>query len=112
MQITELAGFEWAGEEGIASFKEDRLFNPTVNVRAGTWYLGKLMRRYLHTDNPVPYALADYNAGRSSVLRWNKGPASTNSEDFIEQITFPGTQRYVREVMERYKQYRGELAWR
>ena len=45
---------------------------------AGTWYLRKLLRRYPRADDPVVYALADYNAGRTHVLRWNKGPAATN----------------------------------
>ena len=58
--------------------------------------------RYSRTDNPLPYALADYNAGRSHVLKWNQGAAGTNSGNFIEQIEFPGTKDYVRSIMRRY----------
>jgi soluble lytic murein transglycosylase len=53
----------------------------------------------------VPYALADYNAGRGNVLKWMKGAATTNSEAFIEQIGFPSTRHYVRTVVERRKKY-------
>ena len=31
--------------------------------------LSKLLKRYHQTDNALPYALADYNAGRGNVLR-------------------------------------------
>jgi len=72
--------------------------------------LEKLLRRYPQTDNPIPYALADYNAGRGNVLKWNKGEAATNSEIFIQQIGFPGTSNYVRAVMEKLVQYRPEFS--
>ena len=66
----------------------------------------KLLRRYTKTDNPVPYALADYNAGRGNVLKWNSAEASTNSVAFIERIGFPGTKAYVKSVMVRYEYYK------
>ena len=64
------------------------------------------MRRYAQADNPLPYALADYNAGRGNVLKWKQGAAATNSAAFIGQIGFPGTRDYVRSVMRRYVRYR------
>ena len=70
------------------------------------WYLRKLLRRYLQTDNPLAYALADYNAGRGNVLKWNYGGAATNSAAFIRQIGFPGTRAYVQAVVARYQAYR------
>ena len=73
---------------------------------AGTFYLAKVMKRYRTTDNPIPYALADYNAGRSHVLRWKKGAAETNSAVFLEKMDFPTTRAYALKVMERYQFYR------
>jgi soluble lytic murein transglycosylase len=64
------------------------------------------MRRYAQTDNPLPYALADYNAGRGNVLKWNQGAAVTNSAVFTGQIGFPGTRDYVKSVLRRYERYR------
>ena len=61
-------------------------------------------------DNPLPYALADYNAGRANVLKWAKGAAATNSALFLSQIGFPMTRDYVRAVMARRTHYRKELA--
>lgn len=106
MQIGPLAAQEWAQAETGRAVFDGNLFEPETNLRVGTWYLGKLLKRYARTDHPVPYALADYNAGRSNLLRWNKGPAQTNSALFIAQIGFPSTQEYVRAVLERSELYR------
>ena len=85
------------------------MFNPERNIECGTWYLGKLLRRYTKADNPVPYALADYNAGRGNVLKWIKDDAATNSAVFIEGIRFPSTRNYVRNVMQRREKYVGQF---
>jgi len=105
MQIREEAAQEWADAEHISGFEHAHCLDPQTNTLAGTWYLKKLLRRYTQTDDPIPYALADYNAGRGNVLKWNTGEAATNSAAFIEQIGFPGTKAYVNSVMQRYDKY-------
>ena len=106
MQLRETAAREWADAEGIASFEHDHCLDSRTNTLAGAWYLGKLLRRYTRTDDPLPYALADYNAGRGNVLKWNYAGGATNSAAFIEQIGFPATRAYVKAVIARYKAYR------
>lgn len=106
MQVRSLAGTEWAQSERIQQFSHESLIDPASNILAGTWYLGKLLKRYQHTDNALPYALADYNAGRTHVLRWMKDSASTNSAVFTVEIDFPGTQKYILAVLARYDLYR------
>lgn len=105
MQVMELTGEEWAEAERIRGFSKSYLWNPTENIQAGAWYLAKCLKRYTNTDNPIPYALADYNAGRTHVLRWNKGQAATNSTVFLAQMDYPGTRRYAQNIMERYTYY-------
>jgi len=113
MQIQEIAAQEWADAERDRSFIHAHCADPGTNLLAATYYLGKLLKRYPKADNPVPYALADYNAGRANVLKWNTGAAATNSALFVEQIGFPQTRRYVRSVMRRQACYRvlAELGW-
>lgn len=106
MQIMPTTADEFARSEAVALHFRSELFDPGLNTRAGAWYLRKLSRRYAHTDDPLPYALADYNAGRGNVLKWARGTASTNSQVFIQQIGFPSTQEYVISVMKRYERYR------
>lgn len=110
MQLREPAAFEWAEAEKVKPFDHDLMFSPATNTLAGAWYLAKLMRRYTRTDNPIPYALADYNAGRGHVLRWNKGAAATNSAAFLAKIDFPTTRDYIIAVTQRRLHYQPEYA--
>lgn len=112
MQIMESAALDWASSEKIDPFEHDYLFDPAMNTSAGAWYLKKLLKRYTQTDNPIPYALADYNAGRGNVLKWMTNAATTNSETFIQQIGFPGTSNYVRAVVGRIESYRPDFSER
>ncbi len=105
MQIREEAAGEWAKAEHVRLFHHNQLFDPVKNTLAGTWYLHKLLARYQQTDDPTPYALADYNAGRTHVLQWAKGNGATNSVVFVDQITFPRTRDYVSEVRKRQLYY-------
>jgi soluble lytic murein transglycosylase len=109
MQVREDAAFEWAEAEKIERFEHKEIREPLKNIYAGTFYLSKLLKRYKKADNPLPYALADYNAGRSHVLRWNKGAAQTNSAVFLAQMDYPGTRQYARNIMERYAYYKDQF---
>ncbi|HWW01012.1 MAG TPA: lytic transglycosylase domain-containing protein [Candidatus Acidoferrum sp.] len=106
MQLQEEAAREWAEAERVPGFEHEQCFDPGTNTLAGAWYLKKLTKRYLQTDNPAAYALADYNAGRGNVLKWNRGQAATNSAVFIDVIGFPATKAYVQSVLRRYERYR------
>jgi soluble lytic murein transglycosylase len=106
MQVGESAAREWADAEHFRLFVHSELFDPARNTRAGTWYLSKWLQHYAATDNPVPYALAAYNAGQANALKWAQGAAATNSALFIEQIGFPSTKMYVEAVIKRFEHYR------
>jgi len=108
MQVTENAALEWAKAEKIPNFSRTQLMDPRTNTLAGAYYLAKVMRRYTNTDNALPYALADYNAGRGNVLRWLTGPATTNSASFTAAVGFPSTRAYIQSVSEQYEFYRRE----
>ena len=105
MQIMAATGSDWAAAERVRAFVQDRLFDPRLNTECGSWYLRKLLNRYKSTDNPLPYALAAYNAGPGNVSKWATGAASTNSALFIRQIGFPMTRDYVTSVMKRFERY-------
>lgn len=102
MQVTELVGHEWAYSAGIENFTAHDLFRPETNIRAGTWYLARALNDWSNRSDPLPYALAQYNAGRSNVLRWAKDDDGL-SHLFIQRITFPGTRDYVEDILRRYR---------
>jgi len=108
MQVSERAANEWARENKIAGFSPDQLFEPNTNLQAGTWYLHRAMEQWTHQSDPIPFALAEYNAGASRAQRWSggNGLAEIPEHQFLQNIDFPGTRRYVESIIERYKFYR------
>jgi soluble lytic murein transglycosylase len=110
MQIMDGTGRDWAKAQHVPLFSRFTLRDAKRNIDCGAWYLAKLLRRYPATDNPLPYALADYNAGRGNVLKWTKGSASTNSAVFMDEIGFLSTRSYVRAVMDRRLKYETQFA--
>lgn len=109
MQLQPTTAQEWADARRATGFTAEHLLDPRTNLQAGCFYLNKVVRRYPRADNPWPYALADYNAGRGNVLRWIKGPAETNSAAFVAAIAFPTTREYVRTILERAPRYEAEF---
>jgi soluble lytic murein transglycosylase len=114
MQITEGAAADWARVEKIETFVPTDLFDPKVNIEAGTWYLKKALDHWAAKDDPVPFALAEYNAGRTRVKRWvnDSGRGATaGADDLQTAMDFPATKSYVASIIARqdfYKQ-RGEF---
>ena len=74
-----------------------------------------------NTNDPVPFALAEYNAGHSRVERWAAGVeekehspdpgAQMSAADLTAQIKIPSTRQYVENVEGRlhFYQMRGRF---
>jgi soluble lytic murein transglycosylase len=111
MQVSEIAARDWAAAKGIRELRPEQMLTPELNLEIGTWYLSKAVQRWNSQDNAVPFALAEYNAGKSRVDRWvrtaqkRKGQPVT-AETFQDSIDFPSTARYVRTILARYDFYK------
>lgn len=109
MQITEGAASDWARVEKIESFEPTDLFDPKVNIVAGTWYLKKALDHWAAKDDPVPFALAEYNAGRTRVKRWvnDSGRGDTaGADDLQTAMDFPATKSYIAAITARQDFYK------
>ncbi len=118
MQITEAAAKDWAKSEKMTSFVPSDLFDPKVNIQAGSWLLARALHRYESRDNPLPFALAEYNAGRSRVTKWTgeknapEGSLPTaGSRELVANIDIASTKNYIQTVQDRVQFYhqRGRL---
>ena len=78
------------------------LFLPEVNVSVGTWNLARLIRRWSHKSDPLPYVLASYVAGPGNADRWD-ATARANRTRFEECITYPVARGYIRDILKRYR---------
>ena len=108
MQVSEKAALEWARQNHIANFRVEELFDPKTNLRAGSWYLSRAIQHWQHQTDPLPFALAEYNAGASRALRWAGGDDAVvvPPNNFRKSIDFPGTRKYVDSILARYEFYK------
>jgi soluble lytic murein transglycosylase len=112
MQVMPSTAGEWAKVNGVAGFEPRTLYDPAANLDIGCWYLRRALDRWANaTSRPVPFALAEYNAGRSNALRWATGAKPFDADKFIEAITYGSTKRYVKAIESRCRRYmrRGHL---
>ncbi len=111
MQISGIAAREWAAANGRPPIDPQQLFDPETNLEIGAWYLAKAMQRWNNQPDVVPFALAEYNAGRSRVDRWVRNAARRttgpiDSQTFEQSIDFPSTAQYIRSILARYDFYK------
>jgi soluble lytic murein transglycosylase len=72
------------------------LFDPDLNIRLGTRYLGDMA---LHYDGSPWLASAAYNAGADPVGRWIYARDTLEPDFFIETIPYKETREYVARVL-------------
>jgi len=108
MQVSEKAAKEWARENKIDNFRVEGLFDPKTNLEAGTWYLRRAFEHWETQSDPMPFALAEYNAGASRAQRWSGGNGvdAVPAQTFLKKIDFPGTRKYVDSILARYEFYK------
>lgn len=102
MQIMEDTG-EWIARRlNVTDYDYDRLFEPDLNIRFGTWYLASLSSRF--SGSPV-MILAAYHAGPGNAERWAFKYAKDRQTLDAGQIPTEGTRDYVRKVLDAYALY-------
>ena len=72
-------------------------FDPTENIRGGVRYIKYLLIRF---NNNLILALAAYNAGETSVLKYKKVPPFKETRNYISRVIY----RYKRYLSEENKQ--------
>ena len=94
---------EWiAGQLGERDFSLQKLHEPEMNIRYGTWYLAQLEREF---DSNLVLTLAAYNAGRGIVHEWiEENDWPPNFKD-VSSIPYPETRFYVERVLKDKKHY-------
>jgi soluble lytic murein transglycosylase len=78
------------------------LTDPETNILIGSHYLAGLVEEF----RIVPFALAAYNAGKNALRRWIGRYYKGDIPEFVENIPYTETRRYVKKVLKSYWQYR------
>lgn len=92
---------QFIAEKNHVEYSPERLKESGYNVRLGCMYLGYLLERFGEET-----ALAAYNAGEGTVLKWLKDPRFSPDGERLSEIPYPETARYVKKVIKFRKIYR------
>ncbi|GBD04279.1 Soluble lytic murein transglycosylase [bacterium HR19] len=85
-------------------FTQDFLFEPEINIKAGTHYIWKLKTML----GSYMLAIAAYNAGPNAVKKWHedmKDIICSNPELFLENIPYRQTRFYTMRALSYYLEY-------
>ena len=105
-QVLPGTGEDWAKATKRTDYNLTDLFQPTANLEAGAWYLARALKFWAsHGEEATVLALAEYNAGRTNVVRWMANQ-KTASQPILERIGYSETQRYVSAILAKAEQYR------
>jgi len=102
-QIEPSTGREISRRLKATSFTTAKLFDPSVNLRFGTYYFKQM------TDSlggNVAAALAAYNAGLSRANAWLKWGNFREPAEFVETVPFTQTRGYIQAVLRNADSYR------
>ena len=81
---------------------DSELYDVRKNIFIGAHYLSLLIKEF----KEIPLAIAAYNAGENAVKKWLVDSNHKDIEEFIEDIPYRETKRYVKKVLRSYWQYR------
>ncbi|MCE7949473.1 MAG: lytic murein transglycosylase [Xanthomonadales bacterium PRO7] len=96
MQLLPGTAKHLAKQLGVSFSGAAALFDPDLNIRLGTQYLGRMAMRY---DGSPWLATAAYNAGPDPVGRWINARDGLEPDFFIETIPYKETREYVARVL-------------
>lgn len=87
---------------GRPALRDDELTTPSTAIDLGAWYLAELLGRF---GDAAP-ALAAYNAGPRVAGPWAARGAGREVDEWVEDIPYRETRRYVKVVVGAWSAYR------
>jgi soluble lytic murein transglycosylase len=78
------------------------ILNIKNNLNIGIYYLSNLVKEF----GSYTYAIAAYNAGEEIVRRWLKSGNYKSIDEFIEDIPYNETKKYVKRVITTFFEYK------
>lgn len=103
MQFVTDTAEKTASELGIADFRPDELYDPSVSILFGSQYVSNLYRLF---PNQPPAVSASYNGGEDNMGRWLGRSRSNDPDRYVSEIAYSQSKDYVFRVMSVYRMYR------
>lgn len=102
-QVMPSTGRQIARRVGVRRLPNRALFQPSTNLKLGTYYLRSLLDQW---GGKWEETLASYNAGKSRVDDWLTWNHYREPAEFVESIPFTETRDYVQAVLRNAALYR------
>ncbi len=102
MQIMPATGFWIAEQVGLEDFSEESIYEPSINILLGTWYLNDLLQQF---NGELCPALAAYNGGRGHVKKWLDSGIWDGRAENMEDIPFVETRSFIKKVIRTHGRY-------
>ncbi len=102
-QIVPSTGRELSRRLKVTNYSTPRLFQPTVNLQLGTFYLKTIVDKL---NGHYEAALAAYNAGLSRAHSWLSWGDFREPAEFVETVPFSETRGYIQTVLRNADVYR------
>lgn len=83
-------------------YTEDMLYDPALNIRLGSWYIGRLYHKF---KGQIPLAAGSYNSGPRPVMRWVSQHGQRPIDELVELVSYTQTRGYMKKVTEAYARY-------
>lgn len=77
-------------------FTEDRVFEPEVNIRFGSWFLSYLLRLF---DGNLTNSICAYHAGQGNVAAWLQQPEYSDDGVTLKKAADNDTADYLAKVL-------------
>jgi soluble lytic murein transglycosylase len=83
-------------------YTDDLLYDPELNVRVGSWYVGSLAEKF---KQQIPIAAGSFNSGPKPVMKWLDRHGERPIDEFVELVAYTQTREYMKKVTGAYARY-------
>jgi soluble lytic murein transglycosylase len=84
------------------TYSDDFLFDPEMNIRTGSWYIGKLLAKF---KGQIPLGAGSFNGGPRPIMRWIDQHGDRPMDELVELAAYTQTREYMKKVTEIYARY-------
>ena len=84
------------------TYTDDLLFDPELNIRTASWYVGKLLTKF---KGQIPLGAGSFNSGPAPVMRWIDQNGHRPMDEMVELVSYSQTRGYMKKVTEIYARY-------
>jgi soluble lytic murein transglycosylase len=84
------------------TYTDDLLFDPEHNIHTGSWYIGRLLRKF---KMQIPLGAGSFNGGPRPVMRWLDQYGDRPMDELVELVSYTQTREYMKKVTEIYARY-------